>query len=261
MSDPRSHHSLFRPVPRPAPPAPQAAPPAPPSRRWLVSVGAAAGALLVALIVGQVYLFKVLSRRGEAGANGQQAGAPEQPRTDTPARDRDGRPPEQIVRGPDRFDQAAADQRKQDEKKADEKKAEEQKPQQPPRDDGREALLGALGTLTAAQLYQTYLNIGLLADATAKEVYPAATARKLLDEVTGMLDTVEGQVARVPEEALRPEDRKALARAREVAVLLRTQARELRAYWETDDEARVVKYQKAREEAWAGIKELLNVKE
>jgi hypothetical protein len=256
MSDPRSHHSLFRPVPRPAAPAPQAAPPAPASRRWLVSVGAGAGALLVALIVGQVYLFKVLSRRGEGGPNGQQAGAPEQPRTDTPARDRDGRPLEPIVRGPDRFDQAAADRSRQDETKP-----EEQRPQQPPRDDGREALLGALGTLTAAQLYQTYLNIGLLADATAKEVYPAATARKLLDEVTGMLDTVEGQVARVPEEALRPEDRKALARAREVAVLLRTQARELRAYWETDDEARVMKYQKAREEAWAGIKELLNVKE
>ena len=107
MSDPRpSQRSLIRPAPpsvfEKGPPskAPAAVtPPAESSRRWLISVGAAAAALLGALIVGQVYLFKMLSRRAETG---QPAG----PQTAAPATDGQpqergprGRPAEPIVRG------------------------------------------------------------------------------------------------------------------------------------------------------------------
>src|SRR5437588_316474 len=91
----------------------------------------------------------------------------------------------------------------------------------PPR--GR-SLLPLLGGLTAAHLYHTYLNLGLLADAVEKEVYTTAQGKKLLDEINGLVDTVERQLAQLPPAVLKPEERKALERVRTITAQLRTQA-------------------------------------
>jgi hypothetical protein len=131
----------------------------------------------------------------------------------------------------------------------------------PPRPGVEAPLTAAVGALTAAHLYQTYMNLGLLADAVEKEVYTPATGRKLLEEVTTLTDAVEQQLARVPEEALTAEERRSLERVYRVLTLLRTQAKELRLYWDTEAEEHVVRFQKARAEAWAGIKLLLNFEE
>lgn len=122
-------------------------------------------------------------------------------------------------------------------------------------------LLESLDRLTAAHLYQTHLNIGLLADGTESEVYTIAEAKKLLQTLTALLNRVDGQLTKVGEQGLRPDDQKSLARTRQLSALLRTQAVELKAYWDTGDREHTVEFHKAREEAWTGIRELLGLPE
>jgi len=121
--------------------------------------------------------------------------------------------------------------------------------------------LETMGNLTAAHLYQGYLNIGLLADARESEVYTAAEAEKLLDSVARMLDTVDRGLARMLEDCLKEEDKEAVEHARQLGGLLRTQARELRAYWQTGDKEHADKFQKARQESWSGIQAVLGIEE
>jgi len=129
----------------------------------------------------------------------------------------------------------------------------------------RDRTLEALGGLTGAHLYQSYLNIGFLADAAENEVYSLAEARKLLTTVVSLIDTVERQLVRLPEAALDADDARKLARIRQVVVLLRTQTQELRACWDTPEtqkatrQGREARFHKAREDAWAGIQELLEL--
>jgi hypothetical protein len=52
-----------------------------------------------------------------------------------------------------------------------------------------------------------------------------------------------------------------LARVREVVVLLRIQARELRNYWDTDEKAAADRFQKARRDTWAGIKDVFGLED
>jgi len=144
-----------------------------------------------------------------------------------------------------------------------EKPPTEKKNDPPPRDN----LLDAVGGLIGAHLHQGYLNIGLLADAQENDIYSPEDAKKVLTNVTSLLDNVDQQIARLTDAGLDDEDRKKLELARKVSAQLRTQAKELRAYWDTPDKDREAKkehetkYFKAREEAWSGIKELLEIKE
>ncbi|HEY7153478.1 MAG TPA: hypothetical protein VH575_05930 [Gemmataceae bacterium] len=142
------------------------------------------------------------------------------------------------------------------------------KPKLPPSDEPKmpppppqEVLLEALGGLSATHLYQSYLNIGLLADGVEGEVYSRADARKVLSIVIGLMDTVDKQLARLPEENLKEDERAALIRIRSLTDLLRTQSKELQVYWETGDKEHAKRFHTVREEAWTGIKELMNLKD
>ncbi len=126
---------------------------------------------------------------------------------------------------------------------------------------GKDRSLETMGSLTAAHLYQGFLNIGLLADARESEVYTATEAEKLLGSVTRMLDSVDRGLARMQDDSLKDEDKEAVAHARQLGGLLRTQARELRAYWQTGDKERADKFQKARQESWSGIQAILGIED
>lgn len=139
-----------------------------------------------------------------------------------------------------------------------------------PREPGatpREVALEALGGLTAAHLYQSYLNIGMLADAAENEVYGADDAKKLLTTILAWMDNVDQQLVRLAETNLEPDDKKRVTQVRQLTTLLRTQAKELRAYWdvpESDADGKKdheMKFHKAREDAWSGIRELLGIKD
>jgi hypothetical protein len=143
-------------------------------------------------------------------------------------------------------------------------------PATPPREPAEPAVdrsLEAIGGLSAAHLYQTYLNLGMLADATDGDVYNESDAKNLLKTITVLMDKVDTQLGRVLEASTDPEDKKKLEQVRDLTKLLRAQARELRAYWDTPEKDTAgkkeheTKFHKAREEAWAGIKELLNIKD
>jgi hypothetical protein len=124
----------------------------------------------------------------------------------------------------------------------------------------KEAPPETLDSLVGVHLYQSYLNIGVLADATEGEVYTALEAGKLLDRVTALMDRVDRQLGRL-EETGKVTDGKALERGRRLTALLRSQASELRQYWATDGEEHARRYHKARAEAWAGITEWMGSKE
>lgn len=124
-----------------------------------------------------------------------------------------------------------------------------------------EAVVEALGGLTASHLYQTYLNVGLLADSVEGEVYEKDEARKLLDTVSGLMGEVERQLDRIGRQSLKDEEKKAVEQARSVMANLRTQVRELQNYWENGEKDHVTKFHQARKDAWSGIKDLLNIQE
>lgn len=124
-----------------------------------------------------------------------------------------------------------------------------------------EVVVEALGGLTAAHLYQTYLNIGLLADAVEGEVYETAAAKKMLATVAGLTAAVEVQLAVMGKLPLKDDEKITVEQARQITTLLSAQARELRAYWDTGEKEHTARFHKARQEAWAGIKSLLNLRE
>ena len=141
------------------------------------------------------------------------------------------------------------------------------KPPIPREPDQAGLALQTLGSLTAAHLYQTYLNLGLLADAAEKGVYNDADARKMLAMLTALIETVDQQLVKFARGGMEPDDRRKLERVRGLTALLRTQASELRAYWDTpatDKEGKKeheTKFHQAREESWIGVKEMLGIQE
>src|SRR5262245_54974985 len=58
----------------------------------------------------------------------------------------------------------------------------------------KERFLEALGGLSAAHVYQSYLNIGLLADGVESEAYSKAEAEQMLATVGNMIDMADRQL-------------------------------------------------------------------
>lgn len=122
-----------------------------------------------------------------------------------------------------------------------------------------ERLREALGALPGVHLYQAYLSLGLLADSAESDVYTPLEAKKLLRTLTASLDTVDRQLTRVSESE--QSENESLAQARRLLVLLRDQAGELSAYWDTGDEEHALKFLQLRAQTWIGLKELLRISE
>jgi hypothetical protein len=127
--------------------------------------------------------------------------------------------------------------------------------------DGRQALLEVVGALAGSQLYQTYLNIGFIADGRAEGTYDDTDAGQLLGSVLELLDVLDKQLEKVSKLDLDDEDRASTAQVRKLSGLLRQQGKDLRAFWDSDDKKRGDKYEKTRQEAWAGISKLLGIEE
>ncbi|MSQ94981.1 MAG: hypothetical protein EXR98_10560 [Gemmataceae bacterium] len=123
----------------------------------------------------------------------------------------------------------------------------------------KERYLEALGSLTAAHLYQTFLNIGLLADAVENDQMEIAEAEKTLANLTRFMTLVETQLDQVASTDLDPSDRKALDSIRKHTESLRAQAAALREYWTTGDLDDAVAFHDARTQAWSGISAMLGL--
>src|SRR5207302_3069662 len=83
-----------------------------------------------------------------------------------------------------------------------------------------------LGVLTAAHCYQTYVNIGLIADGKDKGVYTGKDAQKVLDSVVSLLESVDGKLSALGKLDLDEQDRASLDRLRVLSDLLRQQGKD-----------------------------------
>jgi hypothetical protein len=123
----------------------------------------------------------------------------------------------------------------------------------------RRQLLEAVGALTAANCYQTYLNIGFIADGKAKGAYIDRDANKILDSVLSLLNSVERNLATLGKMDLDKQDRESLEQMRDLSALLRVQGKELQAYWDSGKEEDAAKYDNTRKDSWAAIAKLTGI--
>ena len=118
-------------------------------------------------------------------------------------------------------------------------------------------LLESVGLLGALQLYQTYLNIGFLADARAERLYDEKATQQLLDSIMTPLESVEKQLGKVQKWTRTKEDREAIDKLKNIAVLLRQQGKGLETFWNSGKEADGARYEATRKKAWAEINSVL----
>jgi hypothetical protein len=123
----------------------------------------------------------------------------------------------------------------------------------------RQLLLEALGALTASHGYQTYLNIGLIADGKAKGTYTEKDAYRLLDSVLALLSAVDRKLAALDRIDLDKEDRANLEQTRQLSGLLRKQAQRLQTFWDTGKDEDAAQYESARKDSWAALSRLTGI--
>jgi len=121
----------------------------------------------------------------------------------------------------------------------------------------RTRLLEALGTLTAAHYFQTYLNIGFIADGKTRGTYTDRDARKVLDSVLSLVNSAEKQLEAIEKIDLSNGDRARLVELQAVSALLRQQGKELQGYWDTGKDENAVRYESLRQTAWTSILKLM----
>ena len=123
----------------------------------------------------------------------------------------------------------------------------------------RRQLLETVGALTTAHCYQTYLNIGLIADGKAKGTYTDKDAAKVLDSVLSLLNSVDRKLAALSRFDLDKQDRDSLEQIRDLADLLRQQVKELEAFWDSGKDQDAARYENARKDSWAAIGKLTGI--
>jgi len=123
----------------------------------------------------------------------------------------------------------------------------------------RRQLLETVGALTAAHCYQTYLNIGLIADGRAKGTYSEKDAYRVLDSVLSFLDSVDRKLAALQKLDLDKLDRDSLDQMRALSALLRQQGKELQNFWDSGKDDDAAKYENVRKDSWAALSRLLGI--
>ena len=124
----------------------------------------------------------------------------------------------------------------------------------------RQQLLETVGLLAASQVYQGYLNVGLVADGKAAGTYSEQDARQLVESVVGLLDTSDKNLEKVGKLDIGKEDRAALFKLRQLNQLVRRQAIVLQEFWRTGNKDYSDSYERLRKEAWEGISKMLKLK-
>ena len=128
-----------------------------------------------------------------------------------------------------------------------------------PRDRDRQQLLEAVGSMAASHYYQTYLNIGFLADGKAQGLYGDKEAKRVLDSLMSVHATVDKQLETVAKLDLEKDDQTSVNQMRKLSGLLRDQGKELQAYWETGNRERYANYEDLRRQSWTGVSQLLGL--
>lgn len=130
--------------------------------------------------------------------------------------------------------------------------------QKPVEGDGQ---LMAIGGLTAANMYTTYIAIGATADAFGSDVYTAEQVQSIMGSFDSMMDTVKKQLLNVQEKLDDPGDIKYIDEAITIFGLLQEESRQLAKFAASKSQDDYKAYEKARTTVWPRIKKLLGIKE
>jgi hypothetical protein len=123
----------------------------------------------------------------------------------------------------------------------------------------RRRLLETVGALTAAHCYQTYLNIGLIADGKAKGAYSNQDARQVLDSILSLQSSIDRNLASLTKLDLDKRDLESLEQMRDLSALLRQQGKDLKAFWDSGKEEDAARYDDTRKDSWAAIGRLTGI--
>jgi hypothetical protein len=119
--------------------------------------------------------------------------------------------------------------------------------------------LQTIGTLTAAHYFQTYLNIGFIADGKGKGTYSLEDARKVLQSVLSVVDSVDRQLEALGKRNLDKGDRESLEQMRAISAQLRQQGQELQTYWASGKDEDAARYETLRQKTYAAISKLMGI--
>jgi hypothetical protein len=119
--------------------------------------------------------------------------------------------------------------------------------------------LEAMGGLSAANLYQSYLTIGLLADGVQNKAFTIEGATTTLKIVASCLTLVDDNLAKLDQRNLDAQDVASLRQIKAVAALMRIQAQALETYWSTGKAEHGEAYRKARTATWTGLSKVLGM--
>jgi hypothetical protein len=119
--------------------------------------------------------------------------------------------------------------------------------------------LQTIGALAAAHYYQTYLNIGFIADAEGKGTYTNEDARKVLRSLLSLVDSVDRQLETFGKRTLDKEDRASLEHMRAISALLCQQGRALQTYWDSGKDQDADRYESLRKNSYAAISKLMGI--
>ncbi|MBI3831533.1 MAG: hypothetical protein HY291_18580 [Planctomycetes bacterium] len=118
----------------------------------------------------------------------------------------------------------------------------------------------AIGGLSASFLVQTYFNIGLVADASAKKDADKEQLQAVLASVENLLAETEKQLDAVMKSEIKDEDKAALKKIKSCYALLDEEITALKGFWKDSSEANGKTFQTARVEAWNKITATLGIK-
>jgi hypothetical protein len=122
-----------------------------------------------------------------------------------------------------------------------------------------ERMMETLGGLSASHLYQSYLNINLVADAVENDIYDVDEGLKMLTTVAKLMDGVDKQLEKLAKKDLSSEDQQDVQGMRAVSSLLRVQVAALRMYWRTGETKHLNTFHDTRKRAWKGLSDLLEL--
>ncbi len=123
----------------------------------------------------------------------------------------------------------------------------------------RDATLEAMGGLSAANLYQSYLAVGLLADGVQHKAFTVDGAANTLKIIGNCLTLVESKLAALDRRNLDPDDIASLQQIETVTALMRIQTQALDTYWKTGKAAHGEAYQRSRRATWAALSKVLGL--
>jgi hypothetical protein len=123
----------------------------------------------------------------------------------------------------------------------------------------RERLLENVGSVSAIQLYQSYLNVGLLADAVKNQSYTREEATEILHTILPLMQTVDAQTKGLEDIGLDEEEVAAVKQLRKISRLIKSQADHLQNHWRTGDKSSLDEFQRVRGQSWLELRLILGL--